>query len=257
MKQPARSVVLMWTLSLGASSLFALPAAAFAQDAANTVRLADVMMRDACVLADEASQTYYIVSSARGAAVRAYTSKDLVTWEGPHIIYRTPRELWGEDVRIRSTWAPELHEHEGRYYLFLTFDSEARLPEQWEPVGDGGGAHRSLPRQRGAVGRAVGGMGVLGHRRAVAARSTSGKLFMPWSSFSETGYTVGLAVPRTLLARRRQYASTTTRSTSPSRAGGSVSTTPSAFCVKGTRVLASRRVAEATLFGSGGSASSG
>ena len=67
------------------------------------VRLADVRMRDVCILADEATKTYYAVSStrvpvadARVPAVRAYTSKDLVTWEGPHIVFQTPRGLWGD-----------------------------------------------------------------------------------------------------------------------------------------------------------------
>ena len=50
-------------------------------------RLADINMRDACILADDATQTYYIVASTRGG-VRAYTSKDLLTWEGPHMIFR-------------------------------------------------------------------------------------------------------------------------------------------------------------------------
>ena len=44
------------------------------------------------VVYDAATQTYYIVSSTRtseGPAVRAYTSRDLLTWEGPHIIFQT------------------------------------------------------------------------------------------------------------------------------------------------------------------------
>jgi len=241
-----------------------------AQDEISTVRLADVRMRDASVLADEATQTYYIVSSARGAAVRAYTSKDLLEWEGPHIIYRTPDEMWGEDVDIRGIWAPELHEYEGKYYLFLTFDSDAELGEQWSewvpwlprvrrasqvlvsdsPLGpfEPFSNEPTLPEDRmtldgtlwvedgvpymvyshewvqivdGAIAMfqleddlsaTVGGSTLL-FRASEAPwaersetwgcwvtdgpwlhRSTSGRLFMLWSSFSETGYTVGVAV---------------------------------------------------------------
>jgi beta-xylosidase len=111
----------------------AAPAALSAQQqpAVSTVRLADVQMRDASVLADATSRTYYIVASARGAAVRAYTSKDLVDWQGPHTIFQTPPGLWGSDVNIRGIWAPELHAYGGKYYLFLTFDSDKQLPEQW------------------------------------------------------------------------------------------------------------------------------
>jgi arabinan endo-1,5-alpha-L-arabinosidase len=75
------------------------------------------------------TQTYYIVASA-GRSVRAYTSKDLVTWEGPHTVYSVTDELWG-DADVVGIWAPELHAYRGKYYLFLTFDSTARLAEQW------------------------------------------------------------------------------------------------------------------------------
>lgn len=102
------------------------------------VRLADLRMRDVFILVDERTRTYYAVSSAfvpasegRGRpAVRAYTSKDLITWEGPHIIFQTPPDFWGE-ANIRGIWAPELHSYKGKYYLFATFDSDSRLPEQW------------------------------------------------------------------------------------------------------------------------------
>jgi beta-xylosidase len=94
-----------------------------------TGRFADIRMRDVGILADSATHTYYAVSSA-GRAVRAYTSKDLVNWEGPHIIFQTPADFWG-DANIRSIWAPEMHEYRGKYYLFLTFDTDALFPEQW------------------------------------------------------------------------------------------------------------------------------
>ena len=101
-------------------------------------KLADVRMRDVCILADEKTKTYYAVSAGRApamegfrnAAVRAFTSKDLITWEGPHIIFQTPRDLWG-DVNIVGIWAPEMHFYKGKYYLFLTFDTDSKLPEQW------------------------------------------------------------------------------------------------------------------------------
>ena len=103
------------------------PAAA---PAITTVHLADVRMRDACILPDAAMHTYYLVASAFGAAVRAYTSKDLVNWEGPHIIFKTPPGFWG-GAHVRSIWAPELHTYRGQYYLFLTFDTTDPFPEQW------------------------------------------------------------------------------------------------------------------------------
>jgi len=95
-----------------------------------TVRLADVRMRDACILPVAATKTYYLVASTFGAEVRAYTSKDLVNWEGPHIIFQTPAGFWG-GANIRSIWAPELHAYRDKYYLFLTFDTADKFPEQW------------------------------------------------------------------------------------------------------------------------------
>jgi beta-xylosidase len=219
------------------------------------------------VLPDEETQTYYMVASARGAAVRAYTSKDLVNWEGPHIVYRTPQEMWGEEVNIRSIWAPEIHKYKGKYYLFVTFDSTHQFPEQWRnwlprvrrasqilvsdtPLGpykafrneptlpadmmtldgtlwveDGTPymvyCHEWVQVVNGTVEMmqlkddlsATVGEPELLFRGSDAPWnrvspdhgcfvtdgpwlyvSKSGKLFMPWSSFSETGYTVGVAV---------------------------------------------------------------
>ena len=65
----------------------------------NDVKLADVRMRDACILPDPVTQTYYIVASAYNG-VRAYTSKDLRVWAGPHMIFETPEGFWrGVDMR--------------------------------------------------------------------------------------------------------------------------------------------------------------
>ncbi|HEX3102618.1 MAG TPA: hypothetical protein VHQ01_12530, partial [Pyrinomonadaceae bacterium] len=78
--------------------------------------LENIRMRDICILVDEKTKTYYAISSGRAPAkdgfrnssVRAYVSKDLINWEGPHIIFQTPSDLWG-DVNIVSIWAPEMH----------------------------------------------------------------------------------------------------------------------------------------------------
>jgi GH43 family beta-xylosidase len=94
-----------------------------------TYRLADVRMRDVCILPDKPSNTYYMVGPAR-RGVRVYTSKDLSTWEGPRVIYTPPDDIWG-DVPVTGIWAPEMHAYKGKYYLFLTFDTRTPLAEQW------------------------------------------------------------------------------------------------------------------------------
>src|SRR4051812_29484441 len=82
------------------------PATRPATQAFGAYKLADVRMRDVCILADQPSKTYYMVGPAR-RGVRAYTSKDLRTWEGPQVIYQPADDVWG-DIPIVSIWAPEL-----------------------------------------------------------------------------------------------------------------------------------------------------
>jgi arabinan endo-1,5-alpha-L-arabinosidase len=94
-----------------------------------TVKLAEMHWRDICIYPDPITKTYYMVGPGwRG--VRLYTSKDLVNWYGPKLIYDAPKDIWG-DIPIVSIWAPELHEYKGKYYLFLTFDTNNKLQEQW------------------------------------------------------------------------------------------------------------------------------
>lgn len=103
-----------------------------------TYKLEDVRMRDVCILVDEKTKTYYAISSGRAsskegfanAAVRAFTSKDLINWEGPHTVFQTPANIW-ETTPIKGIWAPEMHFYKGKYYLFLTFDTDEKLSEQW------------------------------------------------------------------------------------------------------------------------------
>ena len=94
-----------------------------------TYALADVRMRDVCILPDRPSGTYYMIGSAR-RGVRVYTSKDLATWEGPNVIYQPPPDIWG-DIPVTGIWAPEMHAYKGKYYLLLTFNTRTPLAEQW------------------------------------------------------------------------------------------------------------------------------
>jgi beta-xylosidase len=98
------------------------------QTAPAKIALKDIRLRDVCVLPQNG--TYYMVGPGRGAAVVQYTSKDLLTWEGPKEIYRAPAKLWGDTV-INAVWAPELHAYKGKYYLFLTFSTNHLMAEQW------------------------------------------------------------------------------------------------------------------------------
>lgn len=97
-----------------------------------TVKLPDERMRDSCIWPDEATKTYYLVTSGRRGpngrpTVAAYTSKDLETWTGPQVVFEIPADFWTK----RGIWAPELHKYRDKFYLFLTFDSDQPFPEQW------------------------------------------------------------------------------------------------------------------------------
>jgi beta-xylosidase len=99
------------------------------EDSTNIVKLDSIRLRDVCILPDQASKTYYMVGPG-GRSVRIYTSKDLVNWQGPKTIYRPDTNVWG-DTSVVGIWAPEMHSYKGKYYLFLTFDTRNRFPEQW------------------------------------------------------------------------------------------------------------------------------
>lgn len=96
-----------------------------------TVQLTELRARDACVVPDPATRNYTMYFSSRGpnrrAAVVAYTSPDLESWTGPHVVFERPAEWWAD----RGIWAPEMQAYNGKYYLFLTFDSSHEFPEQW------------------------------------------------------------------------------------------------------------------------------
>jgi beta-xylosidase len=96
---------------------------------AGSVHLKDIRMRDPCILGDEATKTYYLIGSG-GRSVRAYTSADLTTWQGPRTIFTPAADIWG-DIPVVGIWAPEMHKYRDKYYLFLTFDTRNRLSEQW------------------------------------------------------------------------------------------------------------------------------
>lgn len=80
---------------------------------------------DPFILAETASQTYYLYTSItsgalpRGqAGVVAYTSKDLKTWFGPKVVFEVPKDGWANPGH--GAWAPEVHPYKGKYYLFVT-----------------------------------------------------------------------------------------------------------------------------------------
>jgi Beta-xylosidase len=112
-----------------------------ASDAANPRkghRLADIPAHDPFILADGRAGVYYLYTG--GApwlngmdryGVVVYKSTDLSEWEGPYVVFTVPDDIWAHPQH--GAWAPEVHEYQGRFYLFVTLHNEDRRLEG-EPV---------------------------------------------------------------------------------------------------------------------------
>ena len=101
----------------------------------------DFRVRDPFILADADTRTYYSYETTpwnTGRGVNVRTSKDLETWSAPRQVMAMPPEF-----RTRSVWAPEVHRHNGAYYLFATptLEPDPRFPIKAMPCdGDSGWA---------------------------------------------------------------------------------------------------------------------
>ena len=81
----------------------------------SAVPLDSIRLSDPAILADEATQMYYMT----GTGGMMWTSRDLQLWDGPYRVADTDPEGWmGARPMI---WAAELHQYKGKYYYFATF----------------------------------------------------------------------------------------------------------------------------------------
>jgi beta-xylosidase len=94
------------------------------------LRLPDMPLHDPWILAHRASRTYYLYTSnsARMTGISrtgtmVYKSKDLAIWDGPYNVFQVPDGFWAS----QGGWAPEVHEHKGRFYLFTTVHDSAKV----------------------------------------------------------------------------------------------------------------------------------
>ena len=117
--------------------LLAIPAAstvapAFDARGAEVRHRADIQIRDPYILPVPETKTYYMVDrmtvrlkdGRTRVGVGVYASKDLERWEGLKPVFHCPDGFWAD----RSIWAPEMHRHKGKFYVFATFTSKDRLP---------------------------------------------------------------------------------------------------------------------------------
>lgn len=84
-----------------------------------TIPLDSIVMSDPCILADDATQMYYMT----GTGGMLWKSSDLKMWTGPYKVTETDDVKWmGKNPMI---WAAELHKYKGKYYYFATFTNNA------------------------------------------------------------------------------------------------------------------------------------
>jgi beta-xylosidase len=130
-------------LAAGLSLPFVADGSAYAAQGGLT--LPDMPLHDPWIVADKASDTYYLftsnigrISGEAGVGVMAYTSHDLRDWQKAKRVFALPDNIWAN----AGCWAPEVHQWRGRYYLFVTVHNDAMpLP------GDDNGSGQKLIRR--------------------------------------------------------------------------------------------------------------
>lgn len=108
---------------------------------ANAINIKNIHIRDPFILTDSATSTYYMYASRsvkdssgkNVGGVAAYTSKDLKEWNGPVQVFTAPADNW----TTGGVWAPEVHEYNGKYYLFATLND----PTVWKAQRPGWAAY--------------------------------------------------------------------------------------------------------------------
>ena len=97
----------------------------------------DIRVRDPFILADAKTKTYCLYAQSENRkdsgfkGVEVYASKDLVNWLPPQTVMSLPK-----DSDVMMVWAPEVHEYNGAFYLFVTLTCHRTLPEK-KPVEKG------------------------------------------------------------------------------------------------------------------------
>lgn len=114
----------MKNLSIKALALAAMLAAACSASYAEGIKAPNfreniptdsILLSDPCVLADEATATYYMT----GTGGKLWKSADLSTWSGPYTVAFPDTTSWmGSHPHI---WAAEIHHIGDKYYYFATF----------------------------------------------------------------------------------------------------------------------------------------
>lgn len=116
---PAILLILLNALSCTGNSKKEIPNE---PDEVFNINIADMSARDPFVFVDPVTKMYYLPVSG-GNHVKMYKSKDLTMWKDEGIAFEPQADFWGKT----DFWAPDLYMYDGKYYLFVTFSSEAGM----------------------------------------------------------------------------------------------------------------------------------
>lgn len=101
--------------------------------------LGEFFAHDPFVLAYGPTKTYYLYTAVgaqangeRRAGVVAYKSQDLHTWQGPQTVFTVPDGIWANPAD--GAWAPEIHQYQGKFYLFVTLHNNSQVIEEPTPL---------------------------------------------------------------------------------------------------------------------------
>ncbi|MFW5985172.1 MAG: glycoside hydrolase family 43 protein [Halanaerobiaceae bacterium] len=104
------------------------------------IKLTDIPLHDPFILTNTAEGKYFLYNSAKieseddvRSGVKVYTSEDLCLWSEPEIVFSVPDDCWANPAG--GTWAPEVHEYRGQYYLFVTLHNREQEIKQPQPPG--------------------------------------------------------------------------------------------------------------------------
>ncbi|WP_400244483.1 glycoside hydrolase family 43 protein [Niallia sp. JL1B1071] len=93
------------------------------------MKIDEINFRDPFILPVKSEGKYYLFGTTgittwegKPDGLDVYSSDDLVNWEGPFPAFRPNKDFWAD----QNYWAPEVHEWNGKYFMFASFKSEDR-----------------------------------------------------------------------------------------------------------------------------------
>ena len=84
------------------------------------MKISDINIRDPFVLTHNGKYYMYGSRAVEQFGFDVYISSDLENWSEPKSIFERTEDFWG----VKDFWAPEVHEYNGKFYMFATFKPE-------------------------------------------------------------------------------------------------------------------------------------